>query len=144
MSLAKMRLAKNRRVEELDGGDVVEGLARPRPSRTRGGPNDGATPRFLALWFAAVLATVAAFVVHLAMRHEVNRLGLDVDAARREQRRLVEQRRLLSTEAATLRQAPRVEAVARGHLQMEVPAPERIVPIDARPQQSRRTAGRVR
>lgn len=139
-----MSLAKNRRVEQLGEGGVVEDSARPRRSRARSGANDGATPRFLALWFAAVLATVAAFVVHLAMRHEVNSLGLQVDAARREQRRLVEQRRLLSTEAATLRQAPRVEAVARGHLQMEVPAPERVVPIDARPQQSRRTAGRVR
>jgi cell division protein FtsL len=139
----KPSASKNRKLElELDGE-----LDAPKPAgrrEKRVSLGDRSAPRFLALWFAAVLATVAAFVVHLAMRHEVNRLGLDVDAARREQRRLVEQRRLLSTEAATLRQAPRVEAVARGHLEMEVPAPERIVPIDGRPRQSRRTAGRVR
>jgi cell division protein FtsL len=135
--------ARNRKIEVSDEHDVASEVTR-RADRGRVSLGDRSAPRFLALWFAAVLATVAAFVVHLAMRHEVNRLGLEVDAARREQRRLVEQRRLLSTEAATLRQAPRVEAVARGHLEMEVPSPERIVPIDGRPRQSRRTAGRVR
>lgn len=98
--------------------------------------------RFLALWTAAVLATAAAFVVHLALRFETVRLGYEVGDARREQRRLIEQRRLLAIEAATLRQAHRVEAVARGALEMDVPEPERIVPIDGR--RSRRSSGRVR
>lgn len=98
--------------------------------------------RFLALWSVAVLATAAAFVVHLALRFETVRLGYEVGDARREQRRLIEQRRLLAIEAATLRQAQRVEAVARGALDMDVPEPERIVPIDGRRRQ--RAAGRVR
>ena len=98
--------------------------------------------RFLALWTAAVLATAAAFVVHLALRFETVRLGYEVGDARREQRRLIEQRRLLAIEAATLRQAHRVEAVARGALEMDVPQPERIVPIDGR--RTQRAAGRVR
>lgn len=98
--------------------------------------------RFLALWTAAVLATAAAFVVHLALRFETVRLGYAVGDARREQRRLIEQGRLLSIEAATLRQAHRVEAVARGSLEMDVPEPERVVPIDGR--RTQRASGRVR
>lgn len=98
--------------------------------------------RFLALWTVAVLACATAFVVHLALRFETVRLGYEVGNARREQRRLIEQRRLLAVEAATLRQANRIETVARNALEMEVPEPERVVPIDGRAR--RREAGRVR
>jgi cell division protein FtsL len=98
--------------------------------------------RFLALWTVAVLACSAAFVVHLALRFETVRLGYDVGKARREQRRLLEQERLLAVEAATLRQAARVEVVARGTLEMSVPGPERIVPVFGRGRQ--RAAGSVR
>lgn len=88
--------------------------------------------RFLALWTVAVLATAASFVMHLALRFETVRLGYEVGSARKEQRRLVESRRLLSLEAATLRQADRVEAVARGSLDMEVPDPTRVINIGER------------
>jgi cell division protein FtsL len=88
--------------------------------------------RFLALWTVAVLATAASFVMHLALRFETVRLGYEVGAARKEQRRLVEARRLLSLEAATLRQADRVEAVARGSLEMEVPDPSRVITVGER------------
>jgi cell division protein FtsL len=98
--------------------------------------------RFLALWAIAVLATAVAFVAHLALRFETVRLGYDVDKARRAQRSLVEQRRLLSLEAATLGQAARVEAVARGSLGMDVPPPSHVVPMGVRT--SRRAAGGVR
>jgi cell division protein FtsL len=98
--------------------------------------------RFLVLWAAAVLATAAAFVAHLSLRLETVRLGYDVGLARREQQRLVEQRRLLSIEAATLREPSRVEAVARGSLAMEVPDPSRVVSVGQRG--SRRPAGRMR
>lgn len=98
--------------------------------------------RFLALWTAAVLACAVAFIAHLAMRFETVRLGYDVGEARREQRRLIEARRLLAIEAATLRQSPRVEAVARGTLKMDVPPPERIVPVGGQPRT--RAAGRTR
>jgi cell division protein FtsL len=98
--------------------------------------------RFLALWTAAVLATAAAFIAHLALRFETVRLGYEVGEAREEQRRLIEKRRMLQIEAATLHQAARVEAVARGRLGMDVPEAERIVPIDG--EQEHRTAGRTR
>jgi len=88
--------------------------------------------RFLALWTVAVLATAASFVMHLALRFETVRLGYEVGTARKEQRRLVEARRLLSLEAATLRQADRVEAVARGSLAMELPEPSRVIAVGER------------
>ncbi len=99
--------------------------------------------RFMMLWTAAVLACAAAFVVHLSMRFETVRLGYDVGEARREQRQLIEERRLLAIEAATLREASRVERLARGQLEMDVPQSERVVPIAERGPR-RRTAGRVR
>lgn len=98
--------------------------------------------RFLALWAAAVLATAAAFVAHLALRFETVRYGYEVGKARKEQRELIDERRHLSIEAATLRQAARIEALARGSLGMEQPESDRIVPIDGEPR--RREAGRAR
>ncbi len=98
--------------------------------------------RFLALWGAAVIACAVAFIVHLAMRYETVALGYEVGAAREVQEALIEERRLLAIEAATLRQTERVEAVARGILQMHVPEPELIVPIGGR--RARTPSGRVR
>ncbi|NOY89704.1 MAG: cell division protein FtsL [Deltaproteobacteria bacterium] len=102
----------------------------------------GLRARFLALWLAAVIATAAAFVVHLAVRFETVDLGYQVDSARREQRRLVESRRLLSLEAATLSQGDRVEAVARGTLHMAPPEPSQVIGEGSAPR--RATAGGVR
>jgi cell division protein FtsL len=89
--------------------------------------------RFLVSWALAVCAVAAAFVAHLALRFETVRLGYEVGHARREQRQLLEQKRLLALEAATLRQPARVEAVARGTLGMDQPDPARIVPMGPRP-----------
>ncbi len=83
--------------------------------------------RFLMLWTVAVIATAASFIVHLTLRFETVRLGYDVGAARREQRHLLEARRLLSIEAATLSQPDRVEAVARGAFDMDQPTPPRVI-----------------
>lgn len=83
--------------------------------------------RFLPLWCVAVLATAAAFVVHLAIRFETVRLGYEVSDERARQRELLQDRRLLAIEAATLRQSGRIETIARGTLGMEVPKPTRIV-----------------
>jgi len=107
-----------------------------------GTPKQGLRARFLALWLAAVIATAAAFVVHLALRFETVDLGYQVDAQRREQRRMVESRRLLSLEAATLSQGDRVEAVARGTLHMAPPEPSQVVGEGNAPR--RATAGAVR
>jgi cell division protein FtsL len=98
--------------------------------------------RVLALWMAAVLATVASLVVHLTLRFETVRLGYEVSEARRVQRDLTETRRLLMLEAATLREADRVESVARTTLGMDTPAPPRIIAVDGAPE--RAPAGRTR
>ncbi|HEY8427728.1 MAG TPA: cell division protein FtsL [Sandaracinaceae bacterium] len=99
--------------------------------------------RFLALWSVAVIAAAAAYVAHVSLRHHTVQLGYEVGQARRAQRRLIEQRRLLAIEAATLRQPERVETIARGTLGMDVPEPARIVPV-GRDHARRRVAGRVR
>ena len=98
--------------------------------------------RFLALWTAAVLAVAISFIVHLTLRFETVRLGYDVGDARREQRSLIESRRLLSLESATLRQPDRVETVARGAFSMEVADSPRIIAVTKK--RGRRTAGKVR
>lgn len=100
--------------------------------------------RFLVLWSVAVIAAAAAFVSHLALRHHTVQLGYEVGRARRTQRRMIEQRRLLAIEAATLRRPDRIETVARGRLEMDVPEPARVVPIGQRGRRQQRMAGRVR
>jgi len=105
-------------------------------------PTQGLRARFLLLWLAAVIATAAAFVVHLALRFETVDLGYQVDSARREQRRMVENRRLLSLEAATLSQGDRVEAVARGTLHMAPPDPSQVIGEGDAPR--RATSGGIR
>jgi cell division protein FtsL len=90
--------------------------------------------RFLALWTTAVFATAVSLIVHLTLRFETVRLGYDVGQARREQQKLVEARRLLSVEAATLTQPDRVETVARTVFGMDVPEAARIVPMGGRKQ----------
>jgi cell division protein FtsL len=91
--------------------------------------------RFLALWTVAVLAAAASLLVHLTLRFETVRLGYEVGAAHRQQRRLQESLRLLSLEEATLSQADRVEAIARGSLGMDLPKAERIIAMGARRKQ---------
>lgn len=98
--------------------------------------------RFLPLWCVAVFATAAAFVVHLAIRFETVRLGYEVSEERGRQRELLQDRGLLSIEAATLRQSGRIETIARGTLGMEVPKPTRIVTM--KEPKTRSAAGRVR
>jgi cell division protein FtsL len=98
--------------------------------------------RFLPLWCVAVLATAGAFVVHLAVRFETVRLGYEVSEERARQRDLLQDRRLLSIEAATLSQSGRIETIARGTLGMEVPKPTRIVTMSE--ERNPTAAGRVR
>jgi cell division protein FtsL len=88
--------------------------------------------RFLALWTVAVMATAASFIVHLTLRFETVRLGYDVGDARREQRGLIESRRLLALEAATLSEPDRVETVARGAFEMDLPEASRVIAVDRR------------
>jgi cell division protein FtsL len=84
---------------------------------------------FLALWTVAVLATVAAFVVHLALRGQTVDLGYKLGKARAEQARLREVKRVLSLEAASYETPQRVEYVARSLLGMTPPPPERVIAL---------------
>ncbi len=96
--------------------------------------------RFLSLWTVVVVAAALSFIVHLTVRFETVRLGYGVGKAREEQRALVEQRRLLSLEAATLRQADRGEAVGGGAFDMDVASADRVIPMG---KAVRRTSGRM-
>ncbi|MFO0675548.1 MAG: cell division protein FtsL [Polyangiaceae bacterium] len=86
---------------------------------------------FIPLWTMAVAATVAAFVVHLALRGKTVSLGYEIGRARAEQARLREVQRVLQVEAASYKTPERVEFVARTLLSMESPSPDRIVPLAA-------------
>ncbi len=84
---------------------------------------------FLALWTLAVIATVAAFVLHLGLRGRTVDLGYKLGRARADQARLREQKRVLSLEAASYETPQRVEMVARTLLGMNPPPPERVIPL---------------
>lgn len=84
---------------------------------------------FVALWTVAVIATVAAFVVHLALRGRTVDLGYKLGKARAEQARLREVKRVLSLEAASYETPQRVEYVARTLLGMTPPSPERVIAL---------------
>jgi cell division protein FtsL len=81
-------------------------------------------------WSVAVFATALSFIVHLTLRFENVRFGYALAKARVQQEQLIEQRRLLSLEAATLRQTDRVETVARGALGMDVALPSRVIAVN--------------
>ncbi|MCA9601662.1 MAG: cell division protein FtsL [Myxococcales bacterium] len=98
--------------------------------------------RFLALWTVAVLATAAAFVVHLTVRFETVRLGYAIGAKRKERDKLLEEKRMLAVEAASLKSAVRVETIARGVLKMDAADAQSVITVDRRT--ARRTAGAVR
>lgn len=82
---------------------------------------------FLITWTLAVLATVSAFVLHLALRGRTVSLGYEIGRARAEQSRLREVKRVLELEAASYKTPERVEIVSRTLLGMEPPSPDRVV-----------------
>ena len=84
---------------------------------------------FLALWTLAVIATVAAFVLHLGLRGRTVDLGYKLGRARAEQARLREQKRVLSLEAASYETPQRVEMVARTLLGMNPPPPAPVIAL---------------
>lgn len=87
---------------------------------------------FLLNWTLAVVATVCAFVVHLAMRGRTVSLGYELGKARSEQARLREVKRVLELESASYKTPERVEMVSRSLLGMEPPAPDRIVTVSGK------------
>jgi cell division protein FtsL len=100
--------------------------------------------RFILLYFAALAAVATASIGYLSLRFETVRLGYEVAEARRTQRRLIEERRELEIEAASLRQPRRIESIARDALDMAIPSPDRIVPMMATRDAHVRPAGRAR
>jgi cell division protein FtsL len=88
---------------------------------------------FITLWTVATIATVSAFVLHLALRGKSVALKYDLAHARAEGARLRDVKRVLSVEAASYKTPDRVEIVARTLLAMEPPPPSRVVslaPVD--------------
>lgn len=77
-----------------------------------------------------VLATVCAFVVHLALRGKTVSIGYDLGRARSEQARLREVKRVLELEVASYKTPERVEIVARTLLGMETPSPDRVIQLN--------------
>jgi cell division protein FtsL len=100
--------------------------------------------RFILLYAAAAAAVAIASIGYLALRFETVRLGYEVAEARKTQRKLIETRRELEVEAASLRQPRRIESIARDALDMEIPGPDRIVPMMQAREASVRPAGRAR
>jgi cell division protein FtsL len=84
---------------------------------------------FLTLWTVATVATVSAFVVHLALRGRTVSLGYDLGRAKAEGARLREVKRVLQVEAASYKTPERVEIVAHTLLSMDPPPPSRIVSL---------------
>lgn len=87
---------------------------------------------FLLNWTLAVVATVLAFVVHLAIRGRTVSLGYELGKERNVQMRLREVKRVLELESASYKTPERVERVSRTLLGMGPPQPDRIVMLGAR------------
>jgi cell division protein FtsL len=97
---------------------------------------------WLPSWWASVLATTLAFLMHLALVFGTYELGYKVSAAQKRERELKAQLTMLRLEVATLGRADRVETVARGTLGMEVATPQRVIMVGSGAPLSR-VSGRV-
>ena len=84
---------------------------------------------FVLLWSLAVAASVAAFVLHLALRSRTVQLGYELGQARSEQAQLRETKRVLELEAASFQTPQRVEVVARTLLGMQPPRQSQMISI---------------
>jgi cell division protein FtsL len=87
--------------------------------------------RFVALWTLAVVATACSFVLYLALRSRAVELGYKLGKSRAKQSQLRETRRVLQVEAVAYRNPERIDALARGVLQMEEPPPQRTFVVGA-------------
>ena len=86
---------------------------------------------FVTVWTLAIVATVLAFVLHLALRGRTVALGYELGRARAEQARLREVKRVLEVESASYKTPERVDIVARTLLGMEPPTPDRMIVLPA-------------
>ncbi len=99
---------------------------------------------FVAVWTLAIVATVSAFVLHLALRGRTVSLGYELGRAKNEQARLREVKRVLQVESASYKTPERVEIVARTLLGMEPPSPDRVIPLAAVDNRGTVAVGEVR
>lgn len=97
---------------------------------------------FLVLWTLAVVASVAAFVLHLGLRGRIFKLGYEIGKERSEQARLREAKRVLELEVASFQNPQRVEVIAKTLLGMQAPTPDRIIPMRAIDNEPPARAGR--
>jgi len=77
--------------------------------------------RVMVLWVVAVVAATAAFLAHLTVRLETVRLGYHLAQERKEQRKLIEYRRVLQIELNVLKNVERLRTVAERDLGMTKP-----------------------
>jgi cell division protein FtsL len=85
---------------------------------------------FVLVWTVAVIATVCAFCVHLALRSKNLELGYELGRARAEEARLREAKRVLELESASYKTPSRVDLVARTIMGMDQAPSDRIITID--------------
>lgn len=105
----------------------------------------GASRGFLLLWTIAVAAATAAFILHLGLRLRNIELGYALSEARATQVALLEKRRVLQLENASLRAPARIDGIAREVLGMDVPGYDRILPVGGGARSVARAAsGRMR
>ena len=96
---------------------------------------------FVVTWTLVVMATVCAFVVHLALRGKTVSIGYELGRSRAEEARLREVKRVLELEVASYKTPERVEIVARTLLGMENPPAERVIQMGQRPTKAPLAAG---
>jgi cell division protein FtsL len=77
--------------------------------------------RFMMMFTLAVVSSVAAFVVHLALRHQNIAMGYEVERARHDGLRLRGQINQMRLELAARRSPRTLEQVGRGELGMVEP-----------------------
>lgn len=98
---------------------------KPQPAG-QGSSLRGRKRPFLVLWTLAVVASTAAFALHLAIRVQAVQLGYELGRAHAHMGRLREVKRVLELEIASHKTPERVDFVARTLLGMGEPSEDRI------------------
>jgi len=115
------------------GRDSAARAGRPRRKRPGGGLRIGEREFPLvraAMWVGLMALSALALVwPHL----EMVKLGYELTRLETERDRLIQERRVLRVEEASLRQLDRVEAIARTKLNMVFPAPDQVVYVKVPP-----------
>lgn len=126
MGFFQLKADEPARSERGSTDDSAAATARRRGrSMSVASPRRGKRP-FLVLWTLAVVASTAAFTLHLAIRVQSVQLGYELGRAHAHMGRLREVKRVLELEIASHETPERVDFVARTLLGMEEPSQDRI------------------